>query len=181
MAYLEETEARARELGFPVELTTASALELSRALGGKRFDTVVTTQVLEHLPDWRGALREMRDVLRPGGRLLVTCDSGDLGRSALEHVRLTAKRASARLGRLARHEWERGPTRDQLQDAAEGLGFEIERLSWYGLSDVKLANEDGGPAARLLALALEEALESEASGVPRPDLYRILYLRARKP
>lgn len=82
---------------------------------------------------------------------------------------------------MARHEWERGPTRDQLQDAAEGLGFEIERLSWYGLSDVKLANEDGGPAARLLALALEEALESEASGVPRPDLYRILYLRARKP
>jgi 2-polyprenyl-3-methyl-5-hydroxy-6-metoxy-1,4-benzoquinol methylase len=67
VAYLEETGARARELGFPIELTRASALELSAALGQQRFDTVVTTQVLEHIPDWRGALREMRDVLRPGG------------------------------------------------------------------------------------------------------------------
>ena len=32
---------------------------------------MVTTQVLEYVPDVAGALAEMRRVLRPGGRLLV--------------------------------------------------------------------------------------------------------------
>jgi SAM-dependent methyltransferase len=174
VAHLEATAARARELGFPIEVRRASALELSRTFGADRFDAVVSTQVLEHLPDWRGALREMAAVLRPGGRLLVTCDSGDLARPMRERVRLAAKRISARLGR---HEWERGPARDELREAARGLGLEVERLAWYGLSDVKAAAAAGGSAARLLALALEEAVEAEA----HPGLYRLLYLRARKP
>ena len=34
------------------------------------FDTVVTVLGLAHVPDARGALAELRRVLRPGGRLL---------------------------------------------------------------------------------------------------------------
>jgi hypothetical protein len=40
---------------------------------------------------------------------------------------------------------------------------------------------EGGPTARLLALALEETLESETNSVLHPGLYRLLYLRARRP
>ncbi len=41
-------------------------------LEGQSFDTVLCTQVLEHVPrPWR-ALGEMRRVLRPGGRLILT-------------------------------------------------------------------------------------------------------------
>ena len=36
------------------------------------FDTIICHNVLEHVPDDRQALREMRRVLRPGGRVLLS-------------------------------------------------------------------------------------------------------------
>lgn len=36
------------------------------------FDVVLCAEVLEHLPDYRGALREMNRVLKPDGRLAVS-------------------------------------------------------------------------------------------------------------
>lgn len=47
-----------------------SALELPFADGS--FDTVVSTEVLEHVPDPLRALREMQRVLRPGGHLILS-------------------------------------------------------------------------------------------------------------
>jgi SAM-dependent methyltransferase len=38
-----------------------------------RFDLVLLTQVLEHLPDPLGVLRELRRLLKRGGRLWLTC------------------------------------------------------------------------------------------------------------
>lgn len=46
------------------------ALRLPFAAGS--FDVVVASEVLEHVPDDRGALAELVRVLRPGGRLAVT-------------------------------------------------------------------------------------------------------------
>jgi len=36
------------------------------------FDTIVTIETLEHVPDLAGAARELTRVLRPGGELLIT-------------------------------------------------------------------------------------------------------------
>jgi len=48
----------------------ASALELP--LDDQSFDTVVSTEVLEHVPDPLRALREMRRVLKPGGYVILS-------------------------------------------------------------------------------------------------------------
>ena len=46
--------------------------ECDRAeLAGYRFDTVVCVNVLEHIDDHVGALKTFRDVLVPGGRVLI--------------------------------------------------------------------------------------------------------------
>jgi SAM-dependent methyltransferase len=186
VAFLEETRARAAELGFPIEVRHGSVLELSRDFEHGSFDAVVTTQVLEHVRDWRRALAELASVLRPGGLLLLTCDSGDLARPAGERAKLVAKRAVARAPALARRahrvvsgEWEYGPTLAELREGARDAGLEVEDVAHYALRDVKEAK--GGAGARLLGLALEEALREERGEPFDPGRYRILYLRARQP
>jgi SAM-dependent methyltransferase len=42
------------------------------SFGDASFDLVLTSDTLEHVPDWRRALRETRRVLRPGGRHVFT-------------------------------------------------------------------------------------------------------------
>lgn len=67
-------ERRIRELRRPVDVVQAPAERLP--FGDARFDTVVSTLVLCTVHDLAAALRELRRVLKPGGRLLF-----------IEHVR----------------------------------------------------------------------------------------------
>jgi arsenite methyltransferase len=59
----------ARRRGGEAEFVRAGALELP--FGEAEFDAVVSTQVLEYVPEVAAALAEARRVLAPGGRLLV--------------------------------------------------------------------------------------------------------------
>lgn len=182
VAGLERAEARARALGAPMEVTRGSAVELRAAVEGA-FDAVVCTQVLEHVRDWRAALREVGRVLAPGGTLYLTCDSGDLRLSRAQRARLAAKRVYARLpvqpGGYS-GEWERGPRLEELGAAAREAGLEVERLDRYALHELKVAQRYAGSTTRQLWLALEEALAAEARGRVDPRLYGIVYLRARR-
>jgi SAM-dependent methyltransferase len=191
IAGLDRTETRARELGLDVELRRVSAHGLAAAFGEASFDAVATTQVLEHLHDWREALREISRVLRPGGMLFVTCDSGDMRATLGKRARLSGKRAYAALRRhipavgkagdsFVSGEWERGLHRDELGEALSGAGFEVERLEWYCLHCVKVAQGHAGSATRLLWLSMEEALAKETAEPVDASLYAILYARARR-
>lgn len=187
--HLEPTRRRAAEIGLRLELRRASALQLVDLLGSESFDAVVSTQVLEHVQDWAGALCQMHGVLRPGGSLFLTCDSGELARDLPTRGRLVAKRGYARLASrapglarrlrpLASGDWELGLGLEQLGEAAKAAGFEVTALERHALRDLK--DVRGGPATRLLALAFETALQEEANTEPFAHLYRILYLRARR-
>jgi 2-polyprenyl-3-methyl-5-hydroxy-6-metoxy-1,4-benzoquinol methylase len=189
---LDRVRSRAQELGFPIEVREGSALALVEAVDRASFDAVVSTQVLEHLRDWRAGLRQMAGALKPGGVLYLTCDSGELARSAVDRARLAGKRvyavaagrvhAVARLGAPAfSGQWERGPQLAELREAATGAGLDVERLERYCLHDVKTAQRHARSSTRQLWLALEEALCREAGEAVDPRLYGILYLRARRP
>lgn len=56
--------------GVATAVLRADALRLPFA--DASFDRVITSEVLEHIADDHGALRELHRVLRPGGRLAVT-------------------------------------------------------------------------------------------------------------
>lgn len=49
--------------------------ELTERFGPESFDVVLCTEVLEHVRDWRGAVRQLSAVVRPGGTLLMTTRS----------------------------------------------------------------------------------------------------------
>ena len=51
------------------------------------FDAVITSEVLEHIPDDTGALAEMVRVLRPGGTFAATVPSVAAGEDQLDAVR----------------------------------------------------------------------------------------------
>ena len=165
-------------------------LEVEQQFGTDAFDVVATTQVLEHIREWRKALHGLAAVLRPGGLLLLTCDNGDLVRPARQRVRLAGKRAYARLAervpsvtrvgrRFVSGDWERAQRLEELRRGAHDAGLEVERIAYFGLGDPKDAR--GGAGTRLLSLAFEEALNEEQPEGFDPGRYRLLYLRARKP
>lgn len=53
-----------------VELLVGDATRLS--FGDGTFDKVFASEVIEHIPDWRAAIRDMARVLKPEGTLVLT-------------------------------------------------------------------------------------------------------------
>lgn len=51
------------------------AERLLEQFGAARFDIVVATEVVEHIRDWRTAFRNMMEVLRPNGLIVLTTRS----------------------------------------------------------------------------------------------------------
>ncbi len=83
--------------------------------GPRELDLVTALDVLEHLPDDRGALRQIFQLLRPGGFLLLTAPAYDFLWSphdaANHHLRRYARR--------------------QLQERLTAAGFQVRKLTYY--------------------------------------------------
>jgi SAM-dependent methyltransferase len=52
-----------------------SAGQLVEVFGENRFDVIVTTEMMEHVEDWQGAVSHMKRTLKPGGYLILTTRS----------------------------------------------------------------------------------------------------------
>jgi SAM-dependent methyltransferase len=65
--------AAAGELSKETSRTaTVQGDALALPFGDATFDRVICSEVLEHIPDDRGAMRELARVLRPGGTMAIT-------------------------------------------------------------------------------------------------------------
>ncbi|MFH8801771.1 class I SAM-dependent methyltransferase [Streptomyces sp. NPDC017936] len=111
MIGLARAELAGRDAVFLVGDATAPPV------GDRRFDTVLVRHVLWTLPDPGRALRHWRDLLRPGGRLVLV--EGVWG--TVSPVGIPADRLTALLDPLAAH------TRvERLSDDARLWGREVE-------------------------------------------------------
>jgi len=79
---------------------------------GQSFDTVVCLNVVEHVPDDAGALRNIWNVLEDGGRALILVPCGQWLYGSLDEV----------LGHCRRYAPE------QLASVAQQAGFRVERI-----------------------------------------------------
>jgi SAM-dependent methyltransferase len=102
--------ARARGAG---EVIAGSVLEMP--FDGDSFDFSVCLDVIEHLEDDLGALRELRRVLRPGASLLVTVPAYQWLWSGHDEV----------------NHHHRRYTRRSLQRVAEEAGWEQVRATYF--------------------------------------------------
>jgi 2-polyprenyl-3-methyl-5-hydroxy-6-metoxy-1,4-benzoquinol methylase len=60
-----------RSLGFDVRLFAPGA-DLASLFGKQSFDLVISVEVIEHVYEPRTLLAQAREVLRPGGRFVIT-------------------------------------------------------------------------------------------------------------
>jgi glycosyltransferase involved in cell wall biosynthesis len=79
---------------------------------GQNFDTVVCLNVIEHVPDDVGALRNIRDTLTDGGTAVVLVPFGPQLYGSLDEV----------LGHCRRY------TEEQLAEVAQQAGFQVKQI-----------------------------------------------------
>lgn len=151
LAYIRERGHGGRIVGFdqsPAMVAEVEALGFAAVRGDVQqmpfddasFDCVVARHMLYHVPDITGALVEMRRVLKPGGRLLVTTNSAR-SMPAISQLIDDLLEAYDCPG------WERPDTRFCIENAAgffagAGLGVE-ERI----IENALVFNDPGPPTA----------------------------------
>jgi ubiquinone/menaquinone biosynthesis C-methylase UbiE len=154
---LEAARETARQRGVEerFQVRRARAEELGQ-LGEPPFDLVSCMELFDHLPDLGGALRAMRGVLRPDGRLVFTYVPSESLYGALGNLyrRWTARRRPQELM------ISRTYSLDDVRGHLAASGFALERFWGVGVLCINAQTRLFGksaPARALLALARAEA------------------------
>jgi glycosyltransferase involved in cell wall biosynthesis len=139
---------------------------------GQNFDTVVCLNVIEHVPDDVGALRNIRDSLTDGGTAIVLVPFGPQLYGSLDEV----------LGHCRRY------TEEQLVDLAQQAGFQVKQIlkfnrpgvpAWWFNGKVLRRQTFGMGQIRLLNL-LTPIFRRIDPWLPLPPLSIIAVLRKQE-
>lgn len=117
-AYGVDRSASALELGRHLQ-SDSPGMKLEPELHEKwkgTFDLILSFEVIEHLEDDVGAMREWRQYLKRGGKMILSTPAHPESWNAADEW----------AGHVRRYE------RDQLRLAVERAGFEVERVECYG-------------------------------------------------
>ncbi len=90
------------------------AFEKTNASRLGRYDLVVASEVVEHIPDDARAVKNLRSLLTPGGALVITVPGGKM----------------SRFDELIGHQRHYDP--DRLSELLKSAGFEVERVLGWG-------------------------------------------------
>jgi SAM-dependent methyltransferase len=112
---------RARFAGRPhVAVAELRLPGVSPRLVAERFDTVVCLNVLEHIEDDRGSLSAMRDLLQPGGRLVLLVPA----------LRVLYGTLDEALGHFRRY------ASGEVTEKLGAAGFRLRHLEYFNLAGV---------------------------------------------
>ena len=150
-----------------IEVIEGSLPDTPKRLRG-RFDLVAAFDVVEHVADDKAGLAALRDLIKPGGRLIVTVPA---------HPWLWSSHDEA-------HHHHRRYRQESFRDLLDGAGLEIVRLSYFNTAlfpVIALArllkpvlggrgNDDEITGPRWLNWILHRIFAAEASWLRRTDL-----------
>ena len=116
---VEMANARAKKQGLATPMAHLWELkDLTAHVGGRRFDTVICLDVLNHVPDDEATVREIAGALADGGRLILAAPAFP--------ALLGARDAS--LGHLRRY------TRRSLQALLERYGLAVRAMRYWNFA-----------------------------------------------
>jgi SAM-dependent methyltransferase len=116
--YGVDRSEKARELGRELQKQYPRMqmfAELDEQWKGS-FDLIMSFEVIEHLKDDVGAMREWREYLKPGGRMILSTPAHPSRWNAADEW----------AGHVRRY------TRQQLVESVEEAGFVVDRVECYG-------------------------------------------------
>ncbi len=152
----------AKPLTQSVELIWASATDIP--LASESTDTITCVRVVQHIPDQDAAYREIRRVLRPGGRLILVQYNWFSPHGLLRALKIPVKAALRALLRASGREPHFDePTRwthaRALRRQLGATGLEVEHITGAWLFPLQYfrsrASNDAWPLFRGLAYAAE--------------------------
>jgi SAM-dependent methyltransferase len=146
-AYGVDRSAKAMEIGKQLQRHSPGMTiqqQLDESWKGT-FDVVMSFEVIEHLQDDVGAMREWRQYLKPGGRLILSTPAHQSRWNAADEW----------AGHVRRYE------RVQLVRAVEDAGFEVDRIECYGFPLANIFEVVRAKAYGRKLAAKKQALQSE--------------------